>query len=100
MRRNVCATMAPEPLGEFLTCGRLRGGQSHYFSAHQPAPSTPMNVRSVLLALSTAAIVVACAASETKTSPPIEQSPTPRLDPVAVTAKPTTAAINPDSVKA
>lgn len=58
-----------------------------------------MNTRSVLVALSSVAISVACAASETKTSPPIEQSPTPRLDPVAVTAKPTTAVISPDSVK-
>ena len=58
-----------------------------------------MNSRSVLLALSALAIVSACAASEKKTSPPIEQSQTPRLDPVAVTAKPSTAAISPDSVK-
>jgi len=59
-----------------------------------------MNIRSVLLALSAVAIVVACAANEAKPNPPIDQSPTPRLDPVAVTAKPSTAAISPDSVKA
>src|ERR1043165_8437883 len=59
----------------------------------------PMHIRSVLPALSAVALVVACAASETKSSPPIDQSPTPRLDPVAVTAKPSTAAISPDSVK-
>lgn len=50
-------------------------------------------------ALGAVAIVVACAASETKQPPPIEQTQTPRLDPVAVTAKPSTAAISPDSVR-
>lgn len=58
-----------------------------------------MNSRSVLFSFSVIAIAGACAANEAKPSPPVEQSPTPRLDPVAVTAKPSTAAISPDSVK-
>src|SRR4029079_5719614 len=58
-----------------------------------------MNSRSVLFSFSVIAIAGACAANEAKPSPPVEQSPTPRLDPVAVTAKSSTGAISPDSVK-